>query len=42
MPKTRTFRVVAVGQGKGAGPQMETSFDKEGQYDGSPMTLALH
>lgn len=41
MPKTRTFRVVVVGEGKGVGPQMEAGVDKEIQYDGGALNLPL-
>jgi alpha-D-xyloside xylohydrolase len=41
MAKTRTFRVIVVGEGKGVGPQMETSVDKEVRYDGAALSITV-
>jgi alpha-D-xyloside xylohydrolase len=38
MPKTRTFRVIIVGEGKGVGPAVEANVDKEIQYQGDSLT----
>ncbi len=41
MPAARTFRVVMVRPGAGAGPQMEPAADKEIQYNGSAVEAAF-
>ena len=41
MPKTRTLRLVLVGEGKGVGMQVEANADKEVQYKGVATSVAL-
>ena len=41
MPKSRTFRVVLVGEGKATGTEMEGAIDKEVRFDGAPTSVTL-
>jgi alpha-D-xyloside xylohydrolase len=41
MPSKRTFRIVMVSEGKGAGGQIDQTADKEVLYDGSAVSAAL-
>ncbi|HWE87247.1 MAG TPA: TIM-barrel domain-containing protein [Terracidiphilus sp.] len=42
MPASRTFRIVLVRPGVGAGPRMEEHVDKELQYTGAAIQAVLH
>ena len=41
MPASLSFRVIVVGEGKGAGAQMESAVDKEIRYDGTAARVTI-
>jgi alpha-D-xyloside xylohydrolase len=41
MPQHRTFRVVLVGEGRGAGPQIAATADREINYDGQSVSVVV-